>query len=171
MIHRCLISLFVTIFLSLQFPILRIEYPTMPSISRRHSSPAHLHLRPSLWSETFEWNTYDLCECDIERAFIALIRCCSICQMLVIFFWSWILNDCIVSLKKELGNSCLVFTSTTKDEIKQLVKKKCTKKSDVREKLCFVALNRAIVFFFLRFSLLSPLPLHNKLRLDSYPIS
>ena len=68
--------------------------------------------------------------------------------------------------KKELGNRCLVFTSTKKCEIKHFVKK-MYKKGDVREKLCFADLNLSL---FLRFSLLSPLPLHNTLRLDSYPI-
>ena len=42
-------------------------------------------------------------------------------------FWGWILNDCVVRLKKELGNNWLVFTSTTKCEIKQFVKKMYTK--------------------------------------------
>ena len=44
-------------------------------------------------------------------------------------FWGWILNvnDCIVRLKKELGNNWLLFTSTTKCEIKQFVKKMYTK--------------------------------------------
>ena len=59
-----------------------------------------------------------------------------------------------------------MFTSTTKCEIKQFVKK-CTQKGDEREKLSFADLN---LLLFSRFSLLSPLPLHNTLRLDSYPV-
>ena len=42
---------------------------------------------------------------------------------LVIFFWSWILKDCIVSLKKERRNCYLVFTSSTKCEIKKKYRK------------------------------------------------
>ena len=60
-----------------------------------------------------------------------------------------------------------MFTSTTKCEIKQFVKKKCTQKGVEREKLSFADLN---LLLFSRFSLLSPLPVHNTLRLDSYSV-
>ena len=39
--------------------------------------------------------------------------------MLVIFSWSYILEDCILVKKKELENRCLVFTSSTNREIRK----------------------------------------------------
>ena len=59
-----------------------------------------------------------------------------------------------------------MFTSTTKCEIKQFAKK-CTQKGDEREKLSFADLN---LLLFSRSSLLSPLPVYNTLRLDSYSV-
>ena len=48
-----------------------------------------------------------------------LILFLSICQMLAIFFWSWILSKRpYLSTGKEKGSRCLLFTSPTKPEIR-----------------------------------------------------
>ena len=64
----------------------------------------------------------------------------SICQILAIFFWSWILNDCMSS-GKEKQSGCLWFTSSTMGEDRQWRQRNVQKSVMHVQSCCFANLN------------------------------